>query len=440
MSDVALWQRKADRERRARLEAERLLEQKSRELYEANEETRELAERSQAILDLAAEGILVFDRQGQIELFNGAAANVFGCDRDAALGRSVGDYIPELAQHEWNSVKISDDNLKSTGVRENGESFPLEMSLRTLSLRGQLVCTVTFRDMTRRLQIEAQLARSRQLESVGQLAAGVAHEINTPIQYVADNLRFLDDAFRDMRQLVKTAGDHPQDFSKRCEELDIEFLLQESPLALSQSLEGVDRVAKIVSAMREFSHPGAGEMSRVDVNHVLQSAATVCRNEWKYVAELEMLSDTNLPELKCDVGALNQALLNLIVNAAHSVREHLEQEELAGKGSIELRTRNHDGVIEISIKDTGIGIPKELHRKIFAPFFTTKPVGQGTGQGLAIAHSVIVERHRGAICIESEEGEGATFRVYLPADDTVEDLGGGERDVWELLDALKVNI
>jgi len=282
-------------------------------------------------------------------------------------------------------------------------------------------------------QVHAQLLTAQKLESIGQLAAGIAHEINTPTQFVGDNIRFLRDGFNDLAQLIRAFA-HLRDSSSRGEgeapaepsapraldqltriaqKIDLDYLLEEIPNAIEQSLEGVGRVAKIVLSMKEFSHPGHDDKSPADLNKAIDTTVTVARNEWKYVADLVTDFDPSLPPVPCFLGDFNQVILNMIVNAAHAIREAIG-ENSGRKGTITISTRQGDDWAEIRIADTGTGIPREIRSRIFDPFFTTKGVGQGTGQGLAIAHNTIVKKHGGSIDLESEVGVGTTFVVRLP--------------------------
>lgn len=281
-------------------------------------------------------------------------------------------------------------------------------------------------DITQRLMLETQLAQAQKLESIGQLAAGIAHEINTPIQYVGDNTRFLGDAFKDLLNLQEknknllaavragaAAGEFLDQTERALGEIDLDYLMGEIPLAISQSLEGVERVAKIVRAMKDFSHPGTVEKEAVDLNKAIESTITVARNEWKYVAEMLTDLDPSLPLVPCRADEVNQVVLNIIINAAHAIGEVVGREP-AQKGTITIKTSKHGNGVEISISDTGGGIPEEIRTKIFDPFFTTKEVGKGTGQGLAISHAVIVEKHGGSIDFDTAMGQGTTFFISLP--------------------------
>jgi signal transduction histidine kinase len=249
---------------------------------------------------------------------------------------------------------------------------------------------------------------------------------------VGDNTRFVQEAYEDLKVLlenysglikaVEAAGGHADalaDLTAMQEEIDLAYLMEEVPSALEQTMEGVQRVSKIVRAMREFSHPGSDQKEAVDLNRALESTITVASNEWKYVAEMETDFATDLPAVPCLPGEVNQVFLNLIINAAHAISDATDGGK-SGKGRITISTRAADNHVIISIGDTGMGIPATIKSRIFDPFFTTKGVGKGTGQGLAIAHAVIVEKHKGSLRFETSEGRGTTFRIELPLSDKAE--------------------
>ncbi|MEW6660230.1 MAG: PAS domain S-box protein [Thermodesulfobacteriota bacterium] len=341
---------------------------------------------------------------------------------------------------EWEGAKIAEaisacrkqcqpvrlDNIRFR--RHSGKDGYLGVSISPIKEESGEVSGIILlgRDITERLILEVQLAQAQRLESIGQLAAGIAHEINTPIQYVGDNTRFLNDAFKDLFALLEkykdllaannsgaVTGDLLGQLETAAREADLDYLMDEIPAAISQSLEGVERVAKIVRAMKDFSHPGAAEKQAVDLNKALASTITVAHNEWKYVAEMITDLDPSLPLVPCRPDELNQVFLNIILNAAHAIADVVGREP-AAKGTITIKTRRNGDWAEIAISDTGGGIPEEIRSRIFDPFFTTKEVGKGTGQGLAISHSVIVDKHGGAIDFETEPGQGTTFLIRLP--------------------------
>jgi len=281
-------------------------------------------------------------------------------------------------------------------------------------------------DITDRKLLESQLAQAQKLESIGYLAAGIAHEINTPTQFVGDNTHFLQEAFKELyglleqyTVLVQASKEGTvtealiQGVEATAEAIDVAYLLDEVPRALQQSLEGIERVAEIVRAMKEFSHPGSEEKLFIDLNKAIESTITVTRNEWKYVAEMVTDFDPALPLVPCLPGELNQVVLNLVVNAAHAIADVVGNDAM-GKGRITVSTRLDGDWVEIRIADTGTGIPVAIRDKVFDPFFTTKEVGKGTGQGLAIAYDVVVRKHNGRITFETEEGRGTTLIIRLP--------------------------
>jgi len=280
--------------------------------------------------------------------------------------------------------------------------------------------------VTEREVLGQQLRQAQKLEAIGQLAAGIAHEINTPIQYVGDNTRFLQESWpafhtlfsltREMQQEATPGPISPQTLQRLdalAQETDFEYLQTEIPSALEQSLEGIQRVTKIVRAMKEFSHPGSEEKKLIDVNQAIETTITVARNVWKYVADMETHFDPDLPRVLCHAGEFNQVILNLLVNAAQAM-EQAVGDGSQGKGKIVVSTVRAGEWAEISIADTGAGIPEAARSRIFEPFFTTKPVGKGTGQGLALAHTAIVRRHGGKIWFDSELGKGTTFYIRIP--------------------------
>jgi two-component system, NtrC family, sensor kinase len=272
--------------------------------------------------------------------------------------------------------------------------------------------------------VEEQLRIAQKLEAVGQLAAGIAHEINTPMQYVGDSVHFLRDGFGSLietigvyqdgcRRLAELPGN--EDFAGRVAEAEeaaaIDYLQDRIPRAFERTLEGIDRVSSIVRAMKEFAHPDRREKSPADINRGILNSLTVARNEYKYVAEAETELD-ELPPVFCHIGEINQVFLNLIVNAAHAIADVVQGTDR--KGLIRVRTRNEGDWVAIRIEDTGCGIPKEVQGRVFDPFFTTKEVGKGSGQGLAIARSIVVDKHGGRLTLESEVGKGTSFIIRLP--------------------------
>jgi signal transduction histidine kinase len=270
--------------------------------------------------------------------------------------------------------------------------------------------------------IGLQLRQTQRLEAIGQLAAGLAHEINTPMQYIGDNVRFLGDSVAALDSVLAllielTDGRCAQtaaEIGARVGAADLPFLRTHMTRAAAESVEGVEHVSRIVRAMREFSHPGAGDREPLDLNRAIETILVLARNDLKYIADVHLQLDPALPLVPCLATEVRQALLNLVINAAHSVGDAVAAAGTGSRGAITVWTRVVEGEVEIRIDDTGLGIPEGIRDRVFEAFFTTKEAGRGTGQGLALAHATIVEQHNGRIWFESVPGRGTTFFVRLP--------------------------
>lgn len=272
------------------------------------------------------------------------------------------------------------------------------------------------RDITAEKHQREQGMQSQKLEAIGQLAAGIAHEINTPLQFVGDNLHFLSEAADALTSaLEEYRRQVPAEMAALLRQveanLDIDYMTEHLKPAFSAALDGVQRVAVIVQAMKSFSHPGAREKRPEDLNHAIDTTITISTNVWKYVAEIERDYAVDLPKVDCLVGEINQVLLNLITNAAHAIGENVG--DGGAKGWIRLSTVATGTHVEIRVADNGGGIPENARSRIFEPFFTTKPVGKGTGQGLSLARSIVLQ-HQGTLEFETESGKGTTFTIRLP--------------------------
>ena len=326
--------------------------------------------------------------------------------------------------------KVEQEVMKGTGRI----TWALTHKMPLRNRKGEILGTFGIsKDVTAQIQadqerqaLEIQLRQAQKLESIGQLAAGIAHEINTPTQFIGDNTRFLKDSFADLsrvaggyEQFLGLAANHlltPELIAQARESLaagDLKYICEQIPAAINETLEGVARVTKIVRAMKEFSHPGGREMAAADLNKAIESTVTVARNEWKYVAELKLELDPQLPPVVCFLGDFNQAILNLIVNAAHAIGDAV-QPQPGTKGEITVSTRRAGDRVEVRVRDTGTGIPEAVRPRIFEPFFTTKGVGKGTGQGLAMVYGAVVKQHGGTVTFETEVGKGTTFIIHLP--------------------------
>jgi two-component system NtrC family sensor kinase len=257
-------------------------------------------------------------------------------------------------------------------------------------------------ELEERKRLELELRLAEKMRAVGQLAAGIAHEINTPVQFIGDSLHFLHTAFAELMKR-STPPAHTDE--------DLAFIQAEIPQALDRCEQGSRRVAHIVRALKELAHPGTGEQQPADINAAIQNVLIVAANEFKYVADVDLSLEAGR-QVSCHIGEIQQVLLNLVVNAAHAIADRVGQS--GARGRIRIATREDSGDCIVSVQDDGAGIPDAVRDRIFEPFFTTKPVGKGTGQGLSIAHTLIVERHGGQIGFDSIVGQGTTFTFRLP--------------------------
>ena len=383
------------------------------------------------LFENAGEIIFTTDLDGSFTSLNLAGQQALGYSKEEAIQMNLWSLVPECDRKtiEQSRVRLlageSQIAVEIDVVAKGGRRVRLEVRPRLIfEAENPAGVQAIARDITGRDIAEMELRQAQKLESVGRLASGIAHEINTPIQFVGDNTRFLQDSFLSIEKFIHTcrrclpaaaAGDSDSNLVQAIrdaeQQADCEYLLEEIPKALSQTLEGVDRVATIVRAMKEFAHPENRNMIAADLNKALKSTMTVARNELKYVADIET-EFGELPLVICNVGDLNQVFLNLLVNAAHAIGDVVKNS--GGKGRITVRTASEGDKVLVRITDTGAGIPESIRGSIFDPFFTTKEVGRGTGQGLAYARSVVVERHNGTLTFESEEGKGTTFYVRIP--------------------------
>ncbi|WP_462324982.1 PAS domain S-box protein [Desulfoplanes sp.] len=399
-----------------------------RQIIASHAETRQLIENIPSLLIGIAD-------DGVVTQWNPVAEEILGIPAEEAVGASFdacrinwGCGAVKEAMHECFEYGKTVRMDAMAFTRNDGYEGVLGLTMTRLFPRSKQETGLLLMgaDITERLNLETQLSQSRKLEAVGQLAAGIAHEINTPTQYISDNTHFFKDSFTDIQHVLDAykelydacvAKDFDPVLQKKIEEgleeADWEFLREEIPTALDQSLEGLQRVADIVLSMKDFSHPGSKEKIMTDINRSLASTAMVSRNVWKYVADLEENFEEALPPVACFPGEINQVFLNLITNAAHAIGDKVE-ENGQEKGRITVATSHDEDWVEVRISDTGTGIPAANASRVFDPFFTTKEVGRGTGQGLNICRMIVVEKHGGRIDFTTEPGEGTTFVVRLP--------------------------
>ena len=397
---------------------EQLVEQRTSDVTKANRDLlAEIKWRKQAQKELslihaavnnATDAIVILDWHSETAYINTAFTSLFGYTREQI--RKFG--IQRIFADSNKAGKALSLNMKNKGWQgeieltdSTGRVFPAFVRSTAITHdRTNIESTLlVINDITEQKLKESQLRQAQKLESIGQLASGIAHEINTPIQYVSDNTRFLDESCAQIADLI----------AKSTGKTDPESLLNDVHQAIRQSLEGLEQVTKIIGAMKDFSHPGAGVMTNIDINGIMDSTITICRNEWKYVADIETHYDTSLPAVTCLPDQIGQVFLNLIVNAAHAIKE-LSGDTPKKKGTIAISTRKDGKLAEIRISDTGCGIPPQDRTRIFDPFFTTKDVGKGTGQGLAVVNRIVTETHGGTITFEDNDTKGTTFIVRLP--------------------------
>jgi two-component system, NtrC family, sensor kinase len=374
--------------------------------------------------------VVITDLKGNITYVNRRFTECTGYTPEEVMGQNPrllksGHTPPEEYRHLWGTITRGEEwRGELRNRKKNGDLYWESVVISPIrNAAGETSHFLAVKeDITEQKLAESHARQAQKMKAIGQLAAGIAHEINTPIQFVGDNVRFIKEAWQSLDSLISLcqsveSQSIPADFSGRVrrllEDCDAGYLRSEIPGALDQSLDGIGRVAKIVHAMKEFSHPGSDEKQPADVNELILTTLTVSRNEWKYVAEVETFLQKDLLMVPCHPGELNQVLLNLLVNAAHAIAE-VVGDGSAAKGKITVRTIQDGQFTTISIQDTGAGIRPEIQSRIFDPFFTTKAVGRGTGQGLSLAHNSIVKKHGGKIWFESAVGTGTTFYIQLP--------------------------
>jgi PAS domain S-box-containing protein len=396
------------------------------------------------IFENSPEGIFQTSTDGHFLVANSALASIYGYATPKDLIEQMTDiqsqlYVAPNRRLEFQTQMEAESVVRGfeseIKCKDGSSKWISETACRVTKVDGSLLyyqgfvveITAQKKAEKERDSMETQLRHAQKLEAVGHLAAGIAHEINTPIQYIGDNLHFIEEScsawgqlFHDYQQLVaavQTKSVTPELTSAlelSSKTMDVDFLNQEIPKSVQQSLKGVATISKIVGAMKEFSHPGTQEKVGVDLNHAIETTLTVSSNQWKYIANVETDFAADLPKVRCHPSEINQVFLNLIVNAAHAIGDVVKSVE-GSKGTITISTRQAGPWVDIKIADTGTGIPESAQHRIFEPFFTTKEVGKGTGQGLAIAWSIVVDKHCGQLSFESTVGQGTTFTIRLPS-------------------------
>ena len=414
----------------------------NRSKYDKEQETKFLSIFREG-LNVVSEGFSIYDENDRLVFCNEAYLNIYDETQDLIVpgstfeeiiraGAERGQYAEAIGRvDEWVQERLA-QHQKADGraieqEHQNGRWLLItEHKTPSGCIVGSRIDITALkkaeRESTRML---LELERASRWEAVGQLASGIAHEINTPTQYIGDNLHFLEKACDDLRPamlaistFLNSGGrQFPADLTpEKIAELDLEFLLDEIPSAIKQAEGGINQVTAIVSAMRDFAFVPRKDKSSVDLPRLIEGAVTISRNEWKYIAEVELDLDPDLEKVDCYQSELSQVILNLIVNAAHALSDAAASGKRSKdeKGKIIITTKRSGDRAEISVRDNGGGIPPEICDKVFLPFFTTKDVGKGSGQGLAISYDIIVNKHKGELLLDSEVGAGSTFIIRIP--------------------------
>lgn len=363
---------------------------------------------------------------------NSGCSKQLGYSRENLIGMHIWQFQPDSAEETFRAKCEPLDNgsldklvFDTTHRRRDGSIYQVNVNLHRSRFEGREVYVAFVADLTDRMKLEQQLAQAQKLESIGQLAAGVAHEINTPMQCVVSNVEYLSevcvnlfevtDGYRDSLRRPAMSWEERKEALERLEvEYNYPTLRQDTLEAIVESAEAANRVVEVVRAMKTMAHPGSSEKTWIDLNEMIRSAVMVSRNRWKYCASLEMALDESLPCIPLLSNHMNQVLLNLLVNAADAITDQIEKQMNDELGTIEVATWWESEGVMLRIRDTGCGMTPQVKRRAFDPFFTTKEVGKGTGQGLAICYDVVVLKHAGRIHIESEVGQGTSITVWLP--------------------------
>lgn len=391
------------------------------------------------IIETANDAFVVTGTSGKIIVWSSKAEVLFGWTAEQVLGKDIRVVLgimalSNLMTESAVNTMIQKQNGKRIEIKafhRNRTLIPLEASISAMDFNGETTLNIFLHDISARNTMQTQLLHAQKMQGIGELAAGIAHEINTPTQYVGDNVRFLKDSFQELggflscleiiRDQQTVSARSQKELLTLSESTDLSYLRAEIPAAIEQASDGIRRIGEITLAMKEFSHPGTRLKEEADLPHLIENSVTVCRNEWKYVAELLTEFDPELTTIQCLPNELSQVFVILIVNAAQAIAETRDR-SADHLGKIAIRTKQCGSWAEIFVADNGPGIPAANLQRIFEPFFTTKEVGKGTGQGLAIAHSVVVEKHGGSLSVSSQFGEGTTFIVRLPIDGIVQDV------------------
>jgi len=404
-----------------------------RYLQRAEERGRRAEARVGAVMQSAPNAIVSIDEAGVVHDWNPAAARIFGWSAAEAVGARFWDLAIAQGHQGLVRERLAHGLARAEIAcrRRDGSEFPGVISLSAVAgFQRPMYCAIV-EDITESRRLEVELRHAQKLEAVGRLASGLAHEINTPCQFMGTNAEFLGEALEDLEGLfmahdrlraeaaaVESLAAVVSEVDAAAERADLAFLRANGPAAVASIAEGVERVSRIVAAMKDFAKPDLRDATPFDVNHALASTLTIITHQTCGVAEVR----TEFGEVPSVLGHgsdLNQAFLQLLLNAADAIADRRRHQPEAARGVITVRTRADGEAVVVEIGDTGTGIPEGIRQRIFEPFFTTREVGSGTGQGLPIARAVVVDKHKGTITFDTEVGVGTTFRVRLPVDGAV---------------------
>jgi len=386
-------------------------------------------------IEQISECIVITNQNAAIEYVNDAFEKITGYKKDEIIGKNLKflvnkDSGQSFYDKMWKTIcsgNIWQGNL--INKNKEGNLYEEEVTITPIlgdDNKGIINYIAIKRDVSEQKKLEVKLRHSQKMKAVGTLAAGIAHEINTPMQYISDNTMFLKKGFNkiidyldSLKDLIEEVPDTFQDsFQQLHKKNNIDMLKSEIPESLDDTIAGIDRVSELVHAMKEFSHPGKKEKSYADINKAIETTITISSNVWKYIVDISTDLSLETKSVYCNINDISQVVLNLIINASDSIVERMEKLESA-KGKIEIRTRKKNDYAIIEVYDNGMGISEEVKNRVFEPFFTTKKVGKGTGQGLSIVHDIIVNKHGGAISIDSTPNKGTTFTVSIPIEKTL---------------------
>ncbi|MEJ2691456.1 MAG: response regulator [Candidatus Thiodiazotropha sp.] len=415
-------------------------------LKRAQQELRESEEMLRAITDAVQTSVFLIDDEDTVRFANPAVQEMFGYTQRELVGKKLHSlFVPERNREK---AAMGMESFKRTGegpvlrkmqemeaLHKDGNELVTLIHVGRIKKNGKWWAAGSAVDITELRKAQSDLLKSQQeamqagrLASIGYLASGIAHEINTPAQYITNNLAFLDQSVDTIGSIVGAAQklaeattdtEAVQTFNEVCTADEIEFLLEELPNAIGQSKEGIAHIAKIVLSMKEFSHPGDNEKHLGDIHKALDSVITITQNASKNVAVVTKCFNPDLPQIRCNINELRQVFLNLIINSIQAIEA--SQHRGDNLGEIVISTELHDNSVSIAFSDTGDGVADEIRDRVFDPFFTTKEVGQGSGQGLNICYDIIVNKHGGKIEVKNKPNSGAVFTVRLPVKATIGD-------------------